>query len=552
MEVNKKSQIKKRIENVLKHKQDVIHTAYSKSLEELVEELKVYQYELEFQNEELQRVHEELEISRDQYKQLFFHAPMGYVVLDMEYLIMDCNDTFRNIVQPIEPCKPRIDFRKFIEPASQDKFHFYWKELTESGSAANIEINLLNLTGAPIVVQIHGVYRSEPGAPRILLALLDITEQYHARADLAASEAKFNTLVTRMSQGLALHRIICNDKGVPVDYLFLDVNKTFETMTGLKRHEVVGKTVKEVYSDLDEIWLSQFGKVALTGVPVSFESYSTPLKKFFSVIAYQTLPGEFAVIVTDISDRVASDELIVQKNSELALLNSEKDKLFSIIAHDLRSPFNNLLGMTSLLVDELHDMSVEEIRQTATMLQTSSTVLFRLIENLLQWSRIQLGSLNVEPVETDLLSLLEESLLLVREAAVKKNIEIRNNVLQGIPLLADPNILQTVLRNLLFNAVKFTRKGGIVSVTAFIRDEHELVVKIKDNGVGMRAEILENLFHKSNRETTRGTEGESGTGLGLILCKELIERHQGRIWATSEPEKGSTFCFSLPLNFRKP
>jgi signal transduction histidine kinase len=207
--------------------------------------------------------------------------------------------------------------------------------------------------------------------------------------------------------------------------------------------------------------------------------------------------------------------------------------------------------MTNLLLDEFQDMSGEEIRQTATMLQNSSSVLFRLIENLLQWSRVQLGSLNIEPVETDLQSLLEESLLLVKEAAAKKNVEIQNNIFERIPLVADPNILQTVLRNLLFNAVKFTRKGGVVSVTAYIRNETELVVKIKDNGIGMRAEVLDMLFEKGYHTTTRGTDGESGTGLGLVLCKELLERHKGRLWATSEPEKGSSFSFSVPMNIGK-
>ena len=233
--------------------------------------------------------------------------------------------------------------------------------------------------------------------------------------------------------------------------------------------------------------------------------------------------------------------------AELNELNQTKDKFFSIIAHDLKNPFVTLLGFSEILLSEYKELQSDEVLFFINEMKNTADLSFNLLQNLLQWSRSQTGRIEFHPSELNLFHTVEQNIILVYKSAEKKNITLVNNIDASINVNADEDMLNTVVRNLLTNAIKFTPKNGKISVESSY-NANFTVIGIKDSGVGMAKEIIEKLFRLESSHSTSGTENESGTGLGLILCKEFVEKHGGKIWVESEIDKGSTFNFSLPLN----
>jgi signal transduction histidine kinase len=260
--------------------------------------------------------------------------------------------------------------------------------------------------------------------------------------------------------------------------------------------------------------------------------------------------GEFSVGFNKMIEALREKELLEVKLktqfAELQKVNSEKDKFFSIIAHDLRSPFNGFLGLTQLMAEQLPTMTMEDIHLIAVSMQNSATNLFRLLENLLEWSRMEQGMIPFKPEEIQLRESADKSIAIVLENAHAKDIEIEISIASGIVVYADSNILQTIIRNIVSNAVKFTPKGGKIKVNAFTNGENRVQVSITDSGIGMKPDMLANLFKLDVPTGRPGTEGEASTGLGLILCKEFVEKHGCKLWAESEVGKGSTFSFTVP------
>jgi signal transduction histidine kinase len=233
------------------------------------------------------------------------------------------------------------------------------------------------------------------------------------------------------------------------------------------------------------------------------------------------------------------------KNKIISNINKQKDKFFSIIAHDLRGPFNGFLGMTELLAEDIDDMEKEEIQFAAVNMRSSANNLNRLLENLLEWSRMEQGLIPFDPQERLLLPIVVECVDTLQGTAAKKEITIQTHIAKEISVFADHNILQAVIRNILSNAIKFTPKGGTITIQGKEDDKNTTIV-IKDSGIGMNAKILENLFQLDVKTNRTGTDDEPSTGLGLILCKEFIEKHGGKIWVQSEENMGSTFYFTFP------
>ncbi len=236
-----------------------------------------------------------------------------------------------------------------------------------------------------------------------------------------------------------------------------------------------------------------------------------------------------------------------EKNNTIININNQKDKFFSILAHDLRGPFNGFLRLTKLLAADIENMSNEEIRLAAGNMKNSATNLNRLLENLLEWSLMEQGMIPFEPQENVLLEIVEECVLVLKEIANKKEITINTHINKNIIIFADSNILLAILRNLISNALKFTPKGGKISIQVE-ETNSKTTVAVIDSGIGMSEKMLEDLFRLDVKTNRKGTDDEASTGLGLILCKEFIEKHSGKIWAESEEGKGSTFYFRLPKN----
>ncbi len=249
----------------------------------------------------------------------------------------------------------------------------------------------------------------------------------------------------------------------------------------------------------------------------------------------------------DITRQKKTEAEIKQRNEELRELNATKDKFFSIIAHDLKSPFNSILGFSEMLKNEARNLDIDSIEQYAGIISSSAHHTFKLLENLLDWARIQQGRIPFEPKPILFNDIVKSEFIRLKETANKKSILLIDGNQGNIFLKANENMLRTVIRNLISNAIKFTPKQGFVKVSAEFRDDYVHIL-VTDNGIGIKPETIGNLFKIETSFTTRGTENEKGTGLGLLLCKEFVEKHGGKIRVESEEGKGSTFSFSLPAN----
>ncbi len=234
-----------------------------------------------------------------------------------------------------------------------------------------------------------------------------------------------------------------------------------------------------------------------------------------------------------------------EQNAQLQELNASKDKFFSIISHDLRAPFSTLIGLSEFISTNYHKYREEKFKRHIDILHSSAQRLYALLENLLTWARLQRGAMEYEPEEFDLDGVIQENITLFSPRADEKRIRLTKEAEEGLMAYADPRMIDTVLRNLLSNALKFTKAGDSIAITA-VPQEQRIEARVTDTGAGITESGKDKLFRIDAHYSRTGTEGEQGTGLGLILCKELIEQNGGQIWVESEVGKGTTFTFTIP------
>ena len=251
--------------------------------------------------------------------------------------------------------------------------------------------------------------------------------------------------------------------------------------------------------------------------------------------------------LNDITQRKQIEEDIKHKNAELQRLSEDKDILMSILAHDLITPFNSMLGFLDLLSENLREYDVDTLENYISIVNNSAKGAFNLLNDILLWTRSQSGAIPFEPKIFNLKSSIEDVKDFLKPNANSKNITINIDESDKTVVFADVDMLNTILRNLISNAIKFTDSGGIVNISSE-RTESDILVTISDNGIGIAPNILPRLFDTTKLYSTRGTANEKGTGFGLMLCKKFVEEHGGEIWAESELSKGSKFKFTLPLN----
>jgi PAS domain S-box-containing protein len=243
-----------------------------------------------------------------------------------------------------------------------------------------------------------------------------------------------------------------------------------------------------------------------------------------------------------------NQDITIIKKAELELreLNATKDKFFSILAHDLRGPLSSFVGATEILFEDILTMEKLEVKAIIESLKKSASNIYNLLENLLEWSRLVRNRIDFTPEKFNLKNKIEVCTGILSENACKKRIEMEINIPDDIEVIADNHMFDGIIRNLVSNAIKFTPVGGKVTVTADIESGQSIRISISDTGIGMSPELISKLFLLNEKTSRAGTEGESSTGLGLLLCKEFVEKHGGKIWVESEVGKGSTFRFIIP------
>jgi signal transduction histidine kinase len=243
--------------------------------------------------------------------------------------------------------------------------------------------------------------------------------------------------------------------------------------------------------------------------------------------------------------KILLEKLVAVKTEELFELNASKDKFFSIIAHDLKNPFSTIIGFSEMQKDAIASGDISSVNQYAGLINNSAIQTLQLLENLLQWANSQRGKITFNPVPVSLSELLNEESGMLNDMASRKGIKLESALSIDLTITADRNMIKTILRNLISNAIKYTHKNGKVEVKAILKGSR-VVISVSDNGIGMTKETMAKLFRIDADLFTPGTENEKGTGLGLLLCKEFVEKHSGEIWVESELGKGSIFSFSLP------
>ena len=309
-----------------------------------------------------------------------------------------------------------------------------------------------------------------------------------------------------------------------------NLEKQYETEK--KEREIIGLHAKQELTDVElrkNKQLKQLGYVTATLLLIFI---------FFVLIKYL--------------DKIKSNELLEEKNlrieqseQELRALNAAKNKFFSIIAHDLKNPFHTVMGYSYLLSNDYDLFTEAERRKFAVDIHQSTNNIFRLLQNLLEWSRSQTGRLKFSPLEIEFKRVLENSISVLRSMAEQKNISIKFDFNNDLRLFADPLMIETVLRNLINNAIKFTPENGQIEIKA-TQDADQISITVLDSGVGILDADIVNLFRIDSKVKRQGTNNEDGSGLGLILCKEFVDKNNGTIWAESNPGIGSSFIFTVP------
>lgn len=801
----KKSALAKRIDEVLSNKEQFLDNAYSKSLEELVEQLKIYQYELEFQNDELRKVQEALEISRDQFKLLFQEAPMGYVMLGTDFNVLECNLAFRTMVTVEKDFEQNPDFRRFIVPEDQDKFHHFHKKLERAKETLQTELRFLSQESSIADLKLFG-HRMTLEAKRVfLIAAINLTEQKKTEKNLKVKDEELRLISDYMTDMLLrcdtkgnIHysSASCKQYGYTADEMntmnlfdFIHTNDvqavlekfnnslkskkndTFEfrlldkdgrytwvenagtilmddqeKITGMifsirniskrkaiernlaesdqflldtgrlarvggwklelptgevhwsqvtreihdedpdkeitldlgltyypegehreriqsvvarsiehgnpfdeeleiitpkgkrKWVRVLGKPVYEhdvvvrligtfqeiterklseqalreseakyrliTENSSDVIWIFNLNQSRFTYISPSIiqlrgytpeEAMDQTLAEVLTIESLEHITksmdrflplflenkdvqasrrlteirqpckdgriiwveastqfqynnaGELEVfgVSRDISERKRMEQEIRDSETKLRELNFTKDKLFSIIAHDLRSPFTSFLGLTEMMMASDIQFTLPEMREMAGTLYKSAHTTYNLLENLLEWSRLQRGMIKPEPQFVMLSQMIRNVIEVFVEQRTNKELSIHEDIPAKLLAYADEKMMETVFRNLLSNAIKFSNRGGDVYIAARKSERNTVVVSFRDHGIGIPQSLIPKLFEVDETKSRKGTEGERSTGLGLMLCKEFVELNSGSIWVESAENEGSEFFVEM-------
>jgi len=375
--------------------------------------------------------------------------------------------------------------------------------------------------------------------------IMDVTQQKLAEEELMKSEIINRTLIKHLPQ-----RIFIKDPNSK----YILCNDIYSRDLGINPKEIVGKDDFAFFPpELAEKYRRDDQKVISEGIQKEFEEkYAISNQERWThvnKVPYRDADDQIVGVLgifEDITERKLVEEEIKLKNELLQSMNAEKDKFFSIIAHDLRGPLSAFVAATQIITEEIQTMEIEDIKAITLSMKTSASNIYNLLENLLEWSRLKRGGLDFIQEKLNLKKNVKEGIDVLSESARKKEIAISVSVPEEMEVFADKHMLETVIRNLVSNAIKFTHTGGKISVTADCKKDHSIEVKVSDSGIGMTTELKNKLFMINEKTSRVGTAGELSTGLGLLLCKEFIEQHGGKIWVESEVGKGATFYFSLP------
>lgn len=401
--------------------------------------------------------------------------------------------------------------------------------------------------GSKFPVEITSAYFKDKDSRVMISSIIrDMTDRRKADEALRLSELKYRRLHETIQDGFAF---------VAMTGEFKESNEVYQRMLGYSREEIMRLTYRDITPTK---WFKFENSIIEDQVLV--RGYSDTYEKEYIRKDGTVFPVELRTvliknddgendgmwaIVHDITDRKKVEETLKISEYQLRELNATKDKLFSIIAHDLRNPFTAIMGYCNILSARVKEKNFEEITRYASIIQDSSLRSLSLLTNIMEWARSQDKGLTFKPEKVNVVSIIRGTAKVLSDSAKQKQIVFYFELPHKLYCTLDKNLISSILRNLLSNAVKFSQPQGSIVISAS-KKQNNLVISVKDNGIGMKRENLNKLFRMEESVALSGTLDKNGTGLGLILCKEFIDKHGGKIWAESEEGQGSTFFFSIP------
>lgn len=506
---------------------------------------------------ERRRAERELQESEEKFRTIFEKSPVGISIYNGDRKLIDVNKAaieMFGIVDKREVIGLNMDSGTSLNARLLEQLHkgnqvdymvaFDFDEIKKLGQFTTTKKGKADLhySVTPLKSDLSGeiiIY---------LVVIQDITERLKAEKDLREKENRYRTLFESANDAIF---IMGKER-------FVNCNQmTLQIFDCKKKEEFIGFSPWELSPEYQpdgktsENSAKEKIEDAFNGTPQRFYwKHTTKNGRLFDaevVLNRVEINGAYYLqaVVRDITERKKSDDLLKEREVKLRELNASKDKFFSIIAHDLKSPFNAILGFSDLLTEKTKEKDYEDIEELAALIQTSAERTMNLLTSLLDWARSQTGKVKFKPEMIPVSEVINEVVDSLKDVADHKSIEINVDILGDDMVYADEAMAGTVVRNLLSNAIKFTNVGGKIKLSAE-QDNGMSLFKVKDTGVGIEKEDLEKLFRIDESYTLPGTLNEKGTGLGLLICKEFIEKHGGHIWAESEFGKGSTFCFTLP------
>lgn len=380
-----------------------------------------------------------------------------------------------------------------------------------------------------------------------IINFLAVKEDITKRKETEREIRKLSTAVTQSPAS-----IVITDKDGNIEY----VNPIFTENTGYTFEEAIGKNpriLKSGHTSADEykqLWKKISNGLTWKGEFINVRKNGTKYWELAVIAPIKDENGKitnYIAVKEDITKQKEFEDAIKHTNEKLKEANATKDKFFSIIAHDLRTPIGNLYSIAELLNRSMEEHDKENLNYWIKAMFNSSASALGLLDNLLTWSRSQRNIIPFKPERINVYSIVTENIEIINSNAIKKDIHISIQIDKKIEVFADKEMLNTIFRNLLSNAIKFTYQKGSVIISAKIEQDSYVKIAVADNGVGIGKDDVPNIFKIEYNRSTKGTEGEQGTGLGLVLCKEFVEKNKGKIWVVSEEGKGSTFNFQLPV-----
>ena len=520
----------------------------------LANELSVKSYhklKLQLQIDRLEIVTKQLEESDEKYKKAFQNSSDAININQRDGTYIIVNDGFTNLTgftQEEVAGRLSTEINIWAIPEDYEKLVI---GLREKGFVKNIESKFRCKDGSLKTAIISAEIILLNKEPHILTMTRDITERKRMEEVILKSKQQFENLVSNIPVGVYILRTK-PESTFTLDYV------------SPRMAEMLDLSIESLLTNADTVFraihpddLDGFARLNQEGIqqkrPFDWKGRAI-IKGVVRWLHFRSKPQELESgdtlwhgLIVDITDRMIADAEIRYQNRELVKLDAEKDKFFSIIAHDLRSPFNSFLGLTQIMAEELPSLTMAEIQDIAVRMSKSATNLYRLLENLLEWSQIKNGTFSFNPEVIQLFSVVDGGIDMNQESAKHKDIEIINDIAVGIEVLADRNMIQTIIRNLISNALKFTPRGGKVNISAKASENKNIEIAIQDSGIGMSHDLIDKLFRIDMKTNRLGTENEPSSGLGLLLCKELVEKQGGKIRVESEVGKGSTFALSIPM-----